>query len=141
MVQPIAELLVAMEQAAAELEAAATEQPAVEQLEVEQTVAEQPVPRVRLVMKPRDEARGPVTRPGSGDGCCSSFTLVCRADVRYSILASVYYMRAIEKTSLHVLCQCARDSHTSGPALSIVPAGHLALLRRLHLLALLLDAP
>ena len=33
-VQPIAELLVAMEQAAAELEAAATEQPAVEQLEV-----------------------------------------------------------------------------------------------------------
>ena len=55
-VQPIAELLVAMEQAAAELEAAATEQPAVEQLEVEPAVAEQPVPRVRLVMKPRDEA-------------------------------------------------------------------------------------
>ena len=55
-VQPIAELLVAMEQAAAELEAAATEQPAAEQLEVEQAVAEQPVPRVRLVMKPRDEA-------------------------------------------------------------------------------------
>ena len=65
-VQPIAELLVAMEQAAVELEAAATEQPAVEQLEVEQAVAEQleveqavaeqPVPRVRLVMKPREEA-------------------------------------------------------------------------------------
>ena len=55
-VQPIAELLVAMEQAAAELEAAVTEQPAVEQLEVEPAVAEQPVPRVRLVMKPRDEA-------------------------------------------------------------------------------------
>ena len=34
-------------------------------------------------------------------------------DVQYSILASVYYMRAIEKTRLHVLCQCARDSHTS----------------------------
>ena len=44
-VQPIAELLVAMEQAAAELEAVATEQPAVEQLEVEPAVAEQPVPR------------------------------------------------------------------------------------------------
>lgn len=56
-VKPIAELLVAMEQAAAELEApAATEQPEVEQLEVEPAVAEQPVQRVRLVMKPRDEA-------------------------------------------------------------------------------------
>ena len=50
-VQPIAELLVAMEQAAAELEAAATEQPAAEQLEVEQAVAEQPVPRVRLTTR------------------------------------------------------------------------------------------
>ena len=54
--QPISELLVAMEQAAAELEPAATEQPAVEQPAMEQTAAEQPVRRVRLVMKTRDEA-------------------------------------------------------------------------------------
>ena len=54
--QPISELLVAMEQAAAELEPAATEQPAVQQPAVEQTVADQPVRRVRLVMKARDEA-------------------------------------------------------------------------------------
>lgn len=67
-VQPIAELLVAMEQAAVELEAAATEQPAVEQLEVEQAVAEQPVPRVRLVMKPREEATTRGGSRGTGSG-------------------------------------------------------------------------